>query len=180
MKWFPLRHSAIKNHCQYWLTTMALAACGWTVAAAVPERAWPSIEVAPLLDVPMRDTALTRRPDGMYYLTGTLAAQQRVADRGSRGKAGATAPRPDFDNSPVVKLWRSADLKTWTDLGVVWDIGAHKNAGEWHWMSYWRVPLGPEYLSATRARRCRARIALPEEQKKTGTSVFQSMGKARG
>ncbi len=32
--------------------------------AAVPERDWPSVAPAPIMDVPMRDAAITRGPDG--------------------------------------------------------------------------------------------------------------------
>lgn len=38
----------------------------------VPTRAWPSVAIQPMLDVPMRDAAISRAPDGTYYLTGTL------------------------------------------------------------------------------------------------------------
>jgi hypothetical protein len=37
-----------------------------------PDRDWPCVVVTPILDVSMRDTAITRGPDGAYYLTGTL------------------------------------------------------------------------------------------------------------
>jgi hypothetical protein len=73
------------------------------------ERDWPSVEVAPALDVPMRDTAITRAPGGMYYLTGTLQGE------GPTGQA-------DFDNGRQIRLWRSADLKNWSEVGVVWDL----------------------------------------------------------
>lgn len=50
----------------------------------------------------MRDPSVTLGGDGYYYLVGTLD--------------GYGYHRPDGG----VKLWRSADLKTWTDAGFVW------------------------------------------------------------
>ncbi|MGQ9761124.1 MAG: family 43 glycosylhydrolase [Thermogutta sp.] len=62
--------------------------------------------VKPLLDVPMIDPAITRGPDGVYYLTGTT---------GTRRKDGTV----DFAVNDGIRLWRSNDLKTWDDLGLV-------------------------------------------------------------
>ena len=50
----------------------------------------------------MRDPSVTLGGDGNYYLVGTLD--------------GYGYHRPDGG----VKMWRSADLKTWTDIGFVW------------------------------------------------------------
>lgn len=50
----------------------------------------------------MRDPSVTLGGDGNYYLVGTLDGY------GYHRPAGG------------VKLWRSADLKNWTDLGFVW------------------------------------------------------------
>lgn len=50
----------------------------------------------------MRDPSVTLGGDGNYYLVGTLD--------------GYGYHRPEGG----VKLWRSADLKTWTDAGFVW------------------------------------------------------------
>jgi beta-xylosidase len=93
--------------------------------AAAPDRAWPSVVVAPLLDVPMRDTSICRGPDDAYYLTGTLG--------------------PDFDNAKQIRVWQSKDLKSWKELGVAWDIekDVHKS-GRSTWQTYWQMPLGPE------------------------------------
>ena len=89
--------------------------------AAAPDRAWPSVVVAPLLDVPMRDTSICRGPDDAYYLTGTLG--------------------PDFDNAKQIRVWQSKDLKSWKELGVAWDIekDVHKS-GRSTWQTYWQMP----------------------------------------
>jgi beta-xylosidase len=68
--------------------------------------------VQPLLDVPMIDAAITRGPDGMYYLTGTTG-KERPEDGGQRSEV------TDFSSNDGIRLWRSKDLKTWDDLGVV-------------------------------------------------------------
>ena len=63
----------------------------------------PIPPVKPLLDTGLRDTAITRAPDGAYYLTGTAG--------------------PNFmtDNEGI-PLWRSTDLVHWENLGFVWSI----------------------------------------------------------
>ena len=104
-----------------------------TTSAAVPDRNWPSVEVTPAIDVPMRDTAITRGPDGCYYLCGTLAVEPET------GKASS-----DFENSRQIKLWKSVDLKSWTEIGVVWDLQTPRE-GNWHWIAYWRVPMESRY-----------------------------------
>ncbi len=61
----------------------------------------PIPPVAPLFDVGLRDTAITRGPDDMYYLTGTIG--------------------PDFMRAnDGIRIWRSKDLQVWEDLGLVW------------------------------------------------------------
>ncbi len=90
------------------------------------DRDWPSVVPASALDVPMRDAAIVRGPDGSYYLTGTLAAEsgarREPPDLRPTRLATAGSKHPDFDNCRVIKLWRSKDLKNWLDLGVVWDL----------------------------------------------------------
>ena len=94
-----------------------------SMQAAVNDRDWPSVVVTPILDVPMRDTAITAGPDGTCYMTGTLG--------------------PDFENCRQIKLWKSKDLKQWEDLGAVWDL--ERNLGDTHgdvfWMRYPRKPM---------------------------------------
>jgi beta-xylosidase len=69
------------------------------------QREWPSVVPAPILDVPMRDAAITRGPDGVYYLTGTLQG---------KGADGAL----DFDNCRHIKIWTSPDLKAWQPIAA--------------------------------------------------------------
>lgn len=73
-------------------------------------------KVAPLLDVPLRDTAITRverEINGQkvvrFYLTGTAAT---ILPDG----------REDFMNNDGVYLWESSDMKNWKFLGKVFDI----------------------------------------------------------
>lgn len=112
------------------IITIGLIGLASMAKAATPDRDWPSVLVNPILDVPMRDTAITRGPDGSYYLTGTLG-------------------EPDFENSRVIKLWKSTDLKKWDEVGVVWDISKAENLrnedGGALWQSFMRfVPGRPE------------------------------------
>ena len=64
------------------------------------------VRVQALLDTPMIDAAITKGADGIFYLTGTTGTK-----------------RPDgtinFDVNEGARLWRSKDLKTWDDLGLV-------------------------------------------------------------
>ena len=118
---------------------------GIIAGAAVPDRDWPSVEVTPSLDVPMRDTAITRGPDGMYYLTGTLGV--RKADWPDSSDS---SDLYDFENSHQIKLWKSKDLKLWEEIGVVWDIDRQKGRGNWHWTAYWRAPMEARYRPPVR------------------------------
>jgi hypothetical protein len=106
------------------LLALGVATLSTTHAAdaskSTPGREWPSVVVTPAIDVPMRDAAITRAPDGVYYLTGTLG--------------------PDFENSRQIKLWKSRDLKEWEEIGVVWDqdldvFGERAKYPESQWMS---------------------------------------------
>lgn len=100
------------------------------VAAKVPDRDWPSVVVTPILDVPMRDAAITRGPDGAFYLTGTLPAADDPAD---------------YENGRVIRVWKSTNLKTWKELGPVWslerDAPGDARAG---WARYYRHITGPD------------------------------------
>jgi beta-xylosidase len=99
-----------------------LAAAAWPASAADPAVA--------NVGEPVRDAAVCRAPDGAYYLTGTTALR--------RGE------RLDFDNNRGARVWKSADLQTWEDLGFVWDLwkdpssNAHDHRG-----SAWQTELYP-------------------------------------
>ncbi len=83
----------------------------------------------PVIDVPLRDAAVCRGPDGSFYLTGTTALE---------GKDGV----PDFHSNRGVHVWSSRDLESWTDLGFVWDLWEDPNprtAGG----SAWQTELYP-------------------------------------
>jgi xylan 1,4-beta-xylosidase len=58
----------------------------------------------PLFDFPVRDTSVCIGGDGMYYLTGT------------------TGHPTWWKTNEGIRVWKSADLKTWEPLGLVWKI----------------------------------------------------------
>ena len=68
--------------------------------------------IKPLIDVALRDTSICIGGDGMYYLTGTTAD----IPGGSNDKDGWW-----FVNEGL-RIWKSADLKTWEPLGLVWSL----------------------------------------------------------
>lgn len=86
--------------------TLSLSVKGegsYTLTVGRPLLEHASIAITPILDIPLRDTFICTGPDGNYYMTGTTG--------------------PDFwDNNYVIHIYRSADLVTWEDLGVVWDF----------------------------------------------------------
>lgn len=73
-----------------------------------PAAAVPLPGLRQLMDTPLRDTSICRGPDGTYYLTGTV--------------------EPFWDFNQGIKLWKSADLRTWEALGFVWKYGE----SPWH------------------------------------------------
>jgi xylan 1,4-beta-xylosidase len=60
--------------------------------------------LAPLFDFQVRDTSICLGGDGMYYLTGT------------------TGHPTWWHTNEGIRVWKSADLKTWEPLGFVWKI----------------------------------------------------------
>lgn len=72
----------------------------------IPER------VVPVLDCWMRDTWVTPGPDGYYYMTGTTAAP----DRKFEGQPHC------WDWNDGIYMWRSKDLKSWEELGLIWSF----------------------------------------------------------
>jgi xylan 1,4-beta-xylosidase len=73
-------------------------------------------EIKPLMDIQMRDTVIRVGGDGMYYLTGSTGEDI-------------------WDHNDGVELWRSADLRKWDYLGLVWSIekdGTWEREWRWH------------------------------------------------
>lgn len=58
----------------------------------------------PLFDYPLRDTSICIGGDGLYYLTGT------------------TGHPTWWKTNEGIRVWKSADLKKWEPLGLVWKI----------------------------------------------------------
>ena len=63
----------------------------------------PIPPVTPLIDVGLRDTAITVGPDHTYYMTGTIGPDFMTANDG-------------------IQIWKSKDLKNWESLGLVWSF----------------------------------------------------------
>jgi len=71
-------------------------------AASADEAKLPPLK--PLFDYPLRDTSVCLGGDGLYYLTGT------------------TGHPTWWKTNEGIRVWKSADLKTWEPLGLVWKI----------------------------------------------------------
>lgn len=71
--------------------------------------------IKPALELHLRDGVVTLGGDGNYYLTGSSGDNIWAYAKG-------------------IELWKSADLKTWKYMGLVWDID--KEAGRW--VKQWR------------------------------------------
>ncbi len=65
--------------------------------------------IRPLFETWMRDPRVTPGHDGAYYLTGTTRDPESGEINAGRFSDG-------------IRLWRSENLKTWEDLGLVWSI----------------------------------------------------------
>jgi uncharacterized sulfatase len=63
--------------------------------------------VKPAIDCWLRDTWVTAGPDGYFYMTGTIA-------RKTKGEPHCW----DWNNG--IPLWRSSDLKSWENMGLIW------------------------------------------------------------
>ncbi len=68
----------------------------------------PAISPRKLMDTPLRDTAICRGPDGIWYLTGTV--------------------QPFWEFNEGICLWKSPDLQKWEPMGMVWRYGS----SPWH------------------------------------------------
>ena len=76
----------------------------------IPEGAeLPPVRV--ITNVVGRDPFVTPGPDGVYYMIHTSCYLN-----------GNLAHKNCWDNNDGLHLWKSADLKTWTDTGLIWSI----------------------------------------------------------
>lgn len=66
----------------------------------------------PVFNYWIRDTWAILGPDGFYYITGTTAPPERIF----KGKIHC------WDWNDGLYLWRSADLKIWENLGLIWSL----------------------------------------------------------
>jgi len=100
------------------------------------------MKVQPMLDTPLRAPSVCKGPDGTYYLTGTLSDKDE-------GK--------DWKNNAGIRLWKSTDMKTWEDMGLVFDPSKLGFRPHYAWI---RTPVGvmdrPDTLRQNSA------IAAPE------------------
>lgn len=84
------------------------------------------VAVKPFLDVPMRSPSICRTPEGEYLLTGTVA----VAEDDPSDPTDQT-DHLDFQNNDGIRLWKSADLENWEEVGRVWSIDKHAARDSW-------------------------------------------------
>ncbi len=75
--------------------------------------------VHPIMDVWMRDTYVTKGPDGNYYMVGTTANKGKVVPE--------NIEYGDYNSG--LFLWKSKNLKKWDSLGIVWSY--EKDAATW-------------------------------------------------
>jgi len=110
-------------------TTLTAAAL---VAAATLTTAHAAEVVKPNIGEPLRDAAVTRAPDGIYYLTGARAS-------------GTYDGSPDFMSNDGIKLWSSKDLVEWKDEGLAWNLHPNDLKGTASgWRSrHWYLPERP-------------------------------------
>jgi beta-xylosidase len=98
------------------LPVPALALCALSLVLTLPAGAGEVIR--PDIREPLRDAAVCAAGDRGFYLTGTVATTL----------PGETAP--SFENCRGVKVWKSSDLKSWEEVGLVWDL--------------WKDPVDPK------------------------------------
>ncbi|MGV3509392.1 MAG: family 43 glycosylhydrolase [Sphingobacteriaceae bacterium] len=75
--------------------------------------------VKPILNIWMRDTYVTKGPDGYFYLTGTTATPGRYFP----GQIHC------WDYNDGLYMWKSRDMKNWSPMGLVWSFD--KDAADW-------------------------------------------------
>jgi len=79
------------------------------------EREIPDVKPQPLIEEKLRDANVILGGDGNYYLCGTFAGTYGDGPLFFDYHSGKY-----WKNNDGVKLYRSADLRNWTDMGWVW------------------------------------------------------------
>lgn len=75
--------------------------------------------VRPVMDTWMRDTFVTKGPEGNYYMVGTTADKGKVIPENIK--------YGDYNSG--LFLWKSKDLKHWDSLGLIWSY--RDDAADW-------------------------------------------------
>ncbi len=83
--------------------------------------------IEPAFDHPLRHTALSRGPDGTWYLTGTESTDLPDGRR-------------DWSRNKGVRLWKSKGQKNWQDVGFVWEI--EKGGDAWSQSEHMDLTIG--------------------------------------
>jgi hypothetical protein len=105
-------------------TTTQAIMLGWMLAST--SAAGEVIKID--LGEPLRDPAICRGSDGVYYLTGT----------GGTPAIPAYGPL-DFANNDGIRVWKSRDLRAWELVGKVFDLVEAKNERTLD-ADWWRIP----------------------------------------
>jgi beta-xylosidase len=169
------------------LVTLVAATALAQVGPDAPRDKAPRL-LSPVLDVPLRDTAVTRAADGTYYLTGTACA-------GMSGKDSYLSDfKPDdFQNNDGVWLWRSKDMTNWEPLGQVWSIYKEiaNSPSVFHatnkWQTDWNtlpgIPNSPRVrgMTAPELHQIKGTCYICYSMNSNGTGLLRSKtGKAEG
>jgi len=131
----------------------------------------PRKRLEPLFDAPIRDTAIIRADDGIWYLTGNYDAD---------GDG-------DFQNNAAIHLWRSDDLENWESLGPVWQIDRDATTPASAWQKEQRInpetPQGPlvRGITAPEIHYLKDTFWIPYSMNGQGTGLLKSTsGKPTG
>jgi hypothetical protein len=115
--------------------------------------------LSPMLEVHVRDTIICLGDDGNYYMTGSTGDNIWAFNDG-------------------VELWKSADLKSWQYLGLVWSVEQHGG-----WERQWRTlhDLPSRAVWAPEIHCLRGNYYICLSMAPSGTSILESTsGKAEG
>lgn len=116
-------------------------------------------KIRPLFDVHLRDTCICNGNDGFYYLTGSIGDDI-------------------WDHNDGIQLWRSADLRLWEDLGIVWSFERDAT-----WQKQWRVHHNKPIRSiwAPEIHHIKGNFYLTYATPPGGTGILKSVsGEAKG